>query len=80
MSSPNYERWGRKKDRKFNRTSQTNFAPHPLANPIFIDRFCISPIPTVRMGRINAKNRHTLNPKHKPIRGEQKIPHHQAMR
>jgi hypothetical protein len=34
----------------------------------------------VKIDRVNAKNRHTLNPAHKPIQGEQKIARHQAMR
>jgi hypothetical protein len=33
-----------------------------------------------RIGRVNAKNRHTQNPAHKPTQDEQKIARHQAMR
>ena len=37
------------------------------------DRHLATPAPMTRIGRVNAKNRHTLNPAHKPIRGEEEI-------
>jgi len=74
----------RLKDRKFNRTSQNKTSSTRPRQSDFhrqnLDSHLASPVPMARIDRVNAKNRHTLNPAHKPTHGEQKIARYQAIR